>query len=394
MARLQESVFIICEAHAYIQPPRYFKMPLIAEKQKKMANSKADKTNPKTKRKVFTVASLYAGIGGICRAFQNAGAQIVWANEFDKYAQITYRLNFTHRLLTGDISEYENRLDYLLSCEAKPEERLEIPDILTSGFPCQAFSIAGRRLGFEDLRGLHFFKTLTFLRKLKPQAFLFENVKNLNGHNKGDTIARIKEAIHQEGYSYVVKTLNTMDYANIPQNRERVFIIGFKDEAYFNNPEQCKMALSKQAKRTEAFIRSFPSPIQLKRSVRELLENNVDTSYYYEKFRCHAVLKKFVTKMDTVYQWRRVYARENKSNVCPTLTANMGTGGHNVPLVLDQRGIRKLTPRECARFQGFRDNELIFPKDLAQSHLYKQVGNSVTVPIVGRLAECILKAIA
>jgi DNA (cytosine-5)-methyltransferase 1 len=154
------------------------------------------------------------------------------------------------------------------------------------------------------------------------------------------------------------------------------------------------MAISKQAKRTEAFIRSFPSPIQLKRSVRELLENNVDTSYYYEKFRCHALLKKFVTKMDTVYQWRRVYARENKSNVCPTLTANMGTGGHNVPLVLDQRGIRKLTPRECARFQGFKDNELIFPKDLAQSHLYKQVGNSVTVPIVVRLAESILKAIA
>ena len=183
-----------------------------------------------------------------------------------------------------------------------------------------------------------------------------------------------------------------MDYANIPQNRERVFIIGFKDEAYFNNPEQCKMALSKQAKRTEAFIRSFPSPIQLKRSVRELLEDNVDTRYYYEKFRCHSQLKKFVTKMDTVYQWRRVYARENKSNVCPTLTANMGTGGHNVPLVLDRRGIRKLTPRECARFQGFNEKELIFPEGLADSHKYKQIGNSVTVPVVERIAVAIIKA--
>lgn len=341
-----------------------------------------------------TVASLYAGIGGICRAFERAGATMIWANEFDPHAQHTYSFNFKHKLLPGDISDYEKRIDYLLSEKTTPDERLQKPDILTSGFPCQAFSIAGNRLGFDDLRGLHFFRTMSFLKKLQPQAYLFENVKNLQTHNKGDTIETIKKTIHQAGYSYVIKTLNTMDYADIPQNRERVFIIGFKDESHFNNPEQCKMASLRQTKRTEAFLESFPKPVKLKRSVRDLLEDNVDSSFYYERFSCHAQLKKFVTKRETVYQWRRVYARENKNNVCPTLTANMGTGGHNVPLVLDKKGIRKLTPRECARFQGFKDHELIFPKDLAASHLYKQIGNSVTVPVVEKIAAGILKAIS
>jgi len=325
---------------------------------------------------------------------------MIWANEFDSRAQETYRLSFEksilkgHRLLDGDISDYEKRLDYLKSKKAPLKERLIKPDILTSGFPCQAFSIAGHRLGFEDLRGLHFFKTLSFLKKLEPQAYLFENVKNLQSHNKGDTIKTIKDSIHKAGYSYVIKVLNTMDYVDVPQNRERVFIVGFKNEAHFNNVEQGKPASLKQAKKTKAFTRSFPEPDELKKSVRDLLEDNVDSGYYYEKFSCHNVLKTFITKKDTIYQWRRVYARENKSNVCPTLTANMGTGGHNVPLVLDKKGIRKLTPRECARFQGFEDHELIFPKGLAASHLYKQIGNSVTVPVVEKIASAILKAIS
>ena len=340
-----------------------------------------------------TVASLYAGIGGICLAFKHAGAEVIWANEFDPHAQKTYRFNFKHRLLPGDISDYEKRLDYLMSEQAPPDVRLHKPDILTSGFPCQAFSIAGRRLGFEDLRGLHFFKTMSFLKSLNPQAYLFENVKNLQSHNKGDTIKTIKEMIHEAGYSYVIKVLNTMNYANVPQNRERVFIVGFKDEAYFNNLEQGKMVSKDPARRTETFLRSFPPPIHLKTTVKDLLQDNVDQAYYYNKFSCHKVLRAFVKKTHTVYQWRRVYARENKSNVCPTLTANMGTGGHNVPLVLDSKGIRKLTPRECARFQGFPDNELKFPPQMANSHLYKQLGNSVTVPVVQKLANAIIKAL-
>jgi DNA (cytosine-5)-methyltransferase 1 len=345
------------------------------------------------KHKEPTVGSLYAGIGGICRAFEKAGAKLLWANEFDPHAQLTYRKNFQHTLLTKDISYYEERLDRLVSENAPLGERILRPDILTSGFPCQAFSIAGRRLGFEDLRGLHFFKTMSFLEKLQPSAYLFENVKNLQSHNKGDTIETIKDTIHKAGYSYVIRVLNTMIFGNVPQNRERVFIVGFKGEAHFNNPEHNKMASTLSAPKTEAFLSLFPKPVPLKKSVRDLLQDKVDQVYYYKKFSCYKTLQSFVKKTHTVYQWRRVYARENKSNVCPTLTANMGTGGHNVPLVLDSKGIRKLTPRECARFQGFKDRELIFPKNMANSHLYKQLGNSVTVPVVERLAHAIIQSI-
>jgi DNA (cytosine-5)-methyltransferase 1 len=184
-----------------------------------------------------------------------------------------------------------------------------------------------------------------------------------------------------------------MHYGNIPQNRERVFIVGFKDEAHFNNLEQGKLASKEPALQTEAFLSSFPCPIHLKTSVKDLLQDNVDQAYYYNKFSCYKVLRSFVKKAHTVYQWRRVYARENKSNVCPTLTANMGTGGHNVPIVLDSKGIRKLTPRECARFQGFEDNELSFPRKMANCHLYKQLGNSVTVKVVERLARAVISSL-
>jgi len=342
--------------------------------------------------KELTVGSLYAGIGGICRAFEKAGAKLLWANEFDPYAQLTYKKNFRHTLLPKDISYYEDRLDELTSENADPEERILRPAILTSGFPCQAFSIAGRRLGFEDLRGLHFFKTMRFLEILQPSAYLFENVKNLQSHNCGDTIHTIKKTIHKAGYSYVIRVLNSMNYGNVPQNRERVFIIGFKGEAHFNNPDQGKPPSNLPSPATTRFWKLFPKPQRLRKKLKGLLSKKVEKKYYYNDFECYKILKNFVKKQDTVYQWRRVYARENKSNVCPTLTANMGTGGHNVPIVLDAKGIRKLTPRECARFQGFEDKDLLFPENIADSHLYKQLGNSVTVPVVKRLASAVIKA--
>ena len=345
------------------------------------------------KHRELTVGSLYAGIGGICRAFQKAGAKLLWANEFDPHAQLTYKRNFQHTLLTKDISYYEERLGQLVSENAPLEERILRPDILTSGFPCQAFSIAGKRLGFEDLRGLHFFKTMSFLKKLEPSAYLFENVKNLQSHNSGDTIYTIKKTIHDAGYSYVVRVLNSMHYGNIPQNRERVFIIGFQGEAHYNNLEQGKKASDLGSPKTTLFLKHFPKPKHLRKKIKSLLSKRVDKKYYYSDFECYKTLRKFVNKRDTVYQWRRVYARENKSNVCPTLTANMGTGGHNVPIVLDSKGIRKLTPRECARFQGFEDNELKFPKKMANCHLYKQLGNSVTVKVVERLARAVISSL-
>jgi DNA (cytosine-5)-methyltransferase 1 len=176
------------------------------------------------------------------------------------------------------------------------------------------------------------------------------------------------------GYHVQYKTLNSMFHGNVPQNRERVFIVGF---------------LSKKA--NENF--EFPKAIPLTKSINNAIENTeVDSKYFYdERFDCYSDIKDYVKSSNTLYQWRRQYVRENKSNVCPTLTANMGSGGHNVPLIKVRKGIRKLTPRECANFQGFPKSFKL--PTISDSKLYHQLGNSVTVPLIARIAKKIAKVL-
>ena len=141
----------------------------------------------------------------------------------------------------------------------------------------------------------------------------------------------------------------------------------------------------KDKKLSEKF--KFPPKINALRDIRSLLDSHVNEEFYYNDTKYHNELLSLMTNPETIYQWRRVYVRENKNNLCPTLTANMGTGGHNVPLILDKgKGVRKLTPRECARFQGFPDN-FILPSELPKSALYKQIGNSVSVPVIESIAK-------
>lgn len=310
------------------------------------------------------VASLFAGIGGICYGFKQAGAEIVWANEIDKDACKTYRHNFGG--------------DYLVEGDIKLVDPNEIPDIdiLNGGFPCQAFSVAGYRKGFDDERGNLFFEITRLLEVKRPRAILLENVKNLEGHDHGNTFKVIKEQLELLGYHVHHKVLNTMEYGNVPQNRERIYIVGFQSkEAY------------------DKF--TYPEEIPLTRTIHDVIDvtDKKPLGLYYHNSKYYPELKKTMTKKDTVYQWRRVYCRENKSNVCPTLTANMGTGGHNVPLILDDFGIRKLTPEECVGFQGFPP-EFSFPDDICNASKYKQAGNSVSVPVIKRIAENMIKAMA
>lgn len=164
-----------------------------------------------------------------------------------------------------------------------------------------------------------------------------------------------------------------MDYGNIPQNRERIYIVGFLDQNVFDQF-------------------SFPDPISLTTSISDYLESNVDEKYYYKNKSIFKQLEEDITKKNTIYQRRRKYVRENKNNVCPTLTANMWTGGHNVPLILDDKGIRKLTPRECANFQWF-PSDFQLP-NIADSHLYKQFGNSVSISVVEKIAKCMNLALS
>nr|WP_248675326.1 DNA cytosine methyltransferase [Staphylococcus haemolyticus] len=311
------------------------------------------------------VCSLFAGVGGIDLAFEQTGNfETIIANEIDAKASETYRLNFNNELIQKDIRDIE-------------PENLPDFDVLLSGFPCTSFSIAGYRKGFEDeTSGDLFFETLKVIVEKQPQIVFLENVKNLVGHDKGNTFKVIREALETNGYHIKYQVLNAKDYGNIPQNRERIYIVGFKDIEQYKNFD-------------------FPKPIYLKQRITDVIDfsKRVDDSFYYteDKYKFYHLLKESIVKSDTIYQWRRKYVRENKSNVSPTLTANMGTGGHNVPLILSKHGIRKFTPRECFSLQGFPESFKL--PDLANSHLYKQAGNSVVVPVVNRIAQNIYKSV-
>lgn len=312
----------------------------------------------------LTVAGLFAGVGGIELGFQQAGFTPVFANEIDKHASITYRANHSHTLSEGDIGE--------LPSEKLPKDLA----VLAGGFPCQPFSVAGYRKGFEDDRGNVFRDIVRLMQDRQPEVVFLENVKNLKGHDNGNTFKVINESLEASGYSVAAKVLNASEYGNIPQNRERIYIIGFK------NPD------------VNARFQ-WPEPIPLTTKLSDLIDfkRKVDSKYYYTDERPFwDMLASGVTKTNTMYQWRRQYVRENKSGVCPTLTANMGMGGHNVPLIKTRYGIRKLTPRECFNLMGF-DPGFQLPEELAISQLYKQAGNSVVVPVVKRIAGQILSAL-
>ncbi|MEE1944852.1 DNA cytosine methyltransferase [Pedobacter sp. KR3-3] len=316
--------------------------------------------------KKFKVGSLYAGVGGICQGFIEAGMELAWANEFDKYACITYRENFKHTLHEGDVFELDPKT-------------LDPIDVLAGGFPCQPFSIAGYRKGFEDQRGNHFFRIIQYAEELQPKVLLLENVKNLTSHDKGNTFKVIIETLRTLNYTVFTKVLNSKDFGNIPQNRERIYIVAFK------NNEQGEDIYGKHFQ--------FPEPLPLNVKINDLITpHEVAHKYYYGPDKMiHNELAQNVRSKETVYQWRRHYVRENKQNVCPTLTANMGMGGHNVPIVLTATGIRKLTPAECFRFQGFPEDFKL--PAISEAQLYKQAGNSVTVPVIARIAANIKYAL-
>ena len=313
----------------------------------------------------YTVASFFGGVGGIDLGFeQTKKFSTVFINEFDKNAQETIAINFPEvHLDRRDIHEVEVA---------------DVPntDMIVGGFPCQAFSIAGYRKGFEDDRGDLFFELLRIIAHHKPKAIFIENVKNMVTHDHGNTFKVIREALTLNGYCIKWKVMNGKDYGNIPQNRERIYIVGFRDKRAFNNFE-------------------FPCEIELTNGLDTIIDyrTKVEDKYYYKEGvqPFYDKLKEEIKSQNSVYQWRRQYVRENKSGVVPTLTANMGTGGHNVPLILTDHGIRKLTPRETFNAQGF-------PKDfkmpeISNGQLYKQAGNSVVVPVIKRIAENIAHAL-
>ena len=314
--------------------------------------------------KQLRVASFFTGAGGIDIGFEQAGFNTVFANEIDSYPAEIFKANFDCKLVIEDIKNIN------------PKNLPEF-DVLVAGFPCQAFSLAGYRKGFADERGNLFFEVMRIVEKCKPKVIFLENVKNLVSHDKGNTFRVILDALKQNNYHVKYQVLNTMTYGNIPQNRERIYIVAFSSKKVANHF-------------------TFPDPIPLETKLSDVIDFNtkVDDKYYYTANKCnfYTTLVESMTNEDTVYQWRRIYVRENKSNVCPTLTANMGTGGHNVPLIKTKLGIRKLTPHECFNLQGF-PHDFKLPKKLSNGRLYKAAGNSVSVPVIRRIAEQIIQAL-
>ncbi len=305
--------------------------------------------------KELRVASLFAGIGGICLGFRQAGFDIVWANERDHKACNTYRKNWkdTH-LVEADIATIDPN---------------SVPafDVLVAGFPCQPFSVAGHQRGFKDPRGNLFFEIARIADIKKPSVIFLENVANLQEHDNGRTFLTIYNTLAELGYVVRYKVMNGIQYGNLPQPRNRIFILAFSDQG------MC-----------ESF--QFPLEIPLELSIRDVIHREVrQHSIYYYDSEYSASLANRVTDKDSIYQFTDSGLRKVKDNLCPTLAAFMGTHRKRIPFICDDYGIRQLTLRECLDFQGFPP-EFKFPNTIQIEDAYKQIGNSVTVPVVRRIA--------
>lgn len=308
----------------------------------------------------FKFIDLFCGLGGFRIAFEKVGGTCVFSSDIDEHVQKTYAINFGE-IPRGDITKIDAK---------------EIPDhdILCAGFPCQPFSIAGRRLGFEDTRGTLFFEVARILKEKKPTGFILENVKGLITHDGGKTLNIILNTIDEIGYDCKYQILNAKDY-NVPQNRERWYCIGIRKDSGID---------------IENF--TFPKKEELKTKLSKIIDQEVDLKDYKISDKCkrniemHLAKKNInITPYTLAYDIRPSRCHFVTGDISNCLTAKMGTGGNNIPVLVKQN--RKLTERECLRLMGFPDNYII--GNGAQA--YKQIGNSVVIPVVVKLAEELVK---
>lgn len=308
---------------------------------------------------MLRVCELFAGTGAFSIAWNRVGCKTVFSNDTSTDAKKIFDMN--HK-------------DVTLTCENIHDlHTVDIPafDILTAGFPCQSFSIAGKKLGFADDRANVIWKMIEIIKHHRPSVILLENVKNIITHDNGNTLRTILKPLEEIGYILQYRMYNTCKMTNLPQNRERVFIAGFLDEVV---------------------SRRFQWPEPMKEPILPIHETDKqDDKYYYtSSSKIWDTIEKNITETHAVYQYRRGLVRKSKSGLVPCLTANMGTGGHNVPIIKDDYGIRKLTPRECFTLQGFPPDYVLVGSD---SVLYKLAGNAVSVPVVELIAKSIMDAV-
>lgn len=310
------------------------------------------------------IASMFAGIGGICLGFKQAGFSVVWANDIDGDAIKTYAHNFgSDYVVCGDIRK--------IRTETMPDF-----DILTAGFPCQPFSVRGKQLGLKDPRGNLFFEIARVIDKKRPQAVFLENVANLTEHDGGKTFLVLYNSLAQFGYCVKYKILDANGYGGVPQKRERIFIVAFLDYDLCNRFR-------------------FPEEIPTKGALNDYLrrdEHQADKYYYTEKSSLYGELQQVVIDTDALYLITDYGVSRKKHYIASTLKANMGTFPDRVPVLRDKYGIRKITEVECLALQGF-PQEYSFSPDISLEAKYKQVGNTVCIPVVRRIAEKIAEAL-
>jgi len=356
------------QAAEYIQSQNLLKEPFFQYK----LPIEYDVPFPPVKKPKFKFIDLFAGIGGFRMAFQNLGGKCVFTSEWDKYSQKTYEANYGE-VPFGDITKVD-------------EKNIPDHDILLGGFPCQAFSIAGRRDGFGDTRGTLFFDVARIIREKQPKAFFLENVKGLKSHDKGKTLKIILKTL-REDLNYFVpepQVINAKDFG-VPQNRERIFIVGFRKDLGITDFK-------------------YPEPLSEKVSFEEVKEEKeVSVKYYLSN-----------VYLNTLYRHKERHAKKGNGFgyeiISDEGTANaivVGGMGKERNLVLDERltnfkpvtkikgevnrkGIRRMTPREWARLQGYPDNFRIIVSD---AQAYKQFGNSVAVPAIQATGNEVVKKV-
>lgn len=312
----------------------------------------------KKKKSDFTFIDLFAGIGGIRIPFQELGGKCVFTSEWDKFAQKTYRVNFGEEP-QGDITKIDAK---------------DIPDfdVLLGGFPCQPFSQAGLKKGFSDTRGTLFFEIERIIQEKRPKAFLLENVKQLRGHDKGRTLKVILEHIDALNYYVKAEVLRAGDFG-VPQNRERIYIVGISKDHY-DLPDDYDF--------------EFPTPTYEKTRLGDILERNVDDKYTISDalWDGHQRRKKEHQEKGNGFGYSLF---NDESEYANTISARYYKDGSEI--LIDQgegKNPRKLTPRECARLQGFPEEFIITVSD---TQAYKQFGNSVAVPVVRAVAKRIIE---
>lgn len=311
---------------------------------------------PNNEKAEYRIIDLFSGIGGIRLGFHQTGkTKVVFSSEIDKFAVKTYKANFGE-IPCGDITKTDEK---------------DIPnhDILVGGFPCQAFSQAGKKLGFEDTRGTLFFEIARIIKEKRPKAFLLENVKNLKSHDKGKTFKTIEKILIDLNYNVNTILFKARDFG-VPQNRERIYIVGFDKETVLNYKDF-----------------SFPKPSNTKTKVANILELNVDEKYTISNALWEGHRRRKEENKEKGNGFGYTLFNEN-SPYTNTLSARYYKDGSEILIEQKGKNPRKITPREAARLQGFPEN-FIIPVSDTQS--YKQFGNSVAVPVINAIAKKIIE---